>query len=288
MERRVLGDTGLEVGVLGYGAMELRDASEVSESDAERVLNAVLDGGINFVDTSPDYGASEERIGKYISGRRSEYFLATKGGCNVGSDGVRGDPPHVWSRDRLLANIELSLERLRTDYVDVWQLHNASVQDVDAAGLIDVMEEVKASGKVRHVSISSRSPDLDTYVERGSFETYQIPYSALQREHEEVIGKAATSGAGVIIRGGVAKGRPVGAMADAWPRWERAGLAELAGDGESPASFLLRYTISHPGMHTTIIGTRSLEHLAANRATVELGPLDDATYAEAKRRLDAA
>src|SRR5271163_4230560 len=88
LAKRRLGRTGLEVTTLGYGAMELRGAPrgpEVSDETAERVLNAVLDAGINFIDTSIDYGRSEELIGRFIPHRRGEYFLASKCGCVPGA-----------------------------------------------------------------------------------------------------------------------------------------------------------------------------------------------------------
>jgi len=88
LPRRQLGRTGLEVTMLGYGAMELRGAPrgrEVSDEQAETILHAVLDAGINYIDTSIDYGVSEERIGRYIADRRSEYYLASKCGCLVGA-----------------------------------------------------------------------------------------------------------------------------------------------------------------------------------------------------------
>ena len=288
MEQRTLGDTGLRATVLGYGAMELRDPERVNDSQAEHLLGAVLDGGINFVDTSPDYGVSEDRIGAYLSHRRSEYVLATKCGCNVDARGSGGDPGHIWTREHLLANIEQSLRRLRTDHVDVWQMHNARVDDVDGAGLLEVMREVQAAGKVRHVSISSTMPDIQTYVARRAFATYQIPYSALQREHELVIGEAAAAGAGVIIRGGVAKGEHAARTSDRWTLWETCELDEFVAEGESRSGFLLRLTITHPGMHTTIVGTSNPQHLADNLAAVERGTVPEDTYAEIKRRLTEA
>ena len=287
MEQRTLGDTGLRATVLGYGAMELRDPERVNDSQAEHLLGAVLDGGINFVDTSPDYGVSEDRIGAYLSHRRSEYVLATKCGCNVDARDT-GGPGHIWTREQLLANIEQSLRRLRTDHVDVWQMHNARVDDVDGGGLLEVMREVQAAGKVRHVSISSTMPDITTYVARRAFATYQIPYSALQREHELVIGEAAAAGAGVIIRGGVAKGEHSARPADRWTLWESCKLDEFVAEGESRSGFLLRLTITHPGMHTTIVGTRNPQHLADNLAAVERGTVPEDTYAEIKRRLTEA
>lgn len=289
VEQRVLGKSGLKVTVLGYGAMALHGREDVSDKDAEYLLGSILDSGVTFVDTSPDYGASEERIGKFISHRRSEYLLASKCGCNITEDGKRLDPFHLWTRERLISNIELSLRRLRTEYIDIWQIHNASVEDVDSGDLVAIMEEVKQSGKVRHVSISSELPDIATYIKRGDFATYQIPYSALQREHELVIEDAAAAGCGVIVRGGVAQGSSdTGRRKELLELWEKAGLDELLDEGESRTQFVLRYTISHPGMSTTIVGTKSRDHLAESLVAIESGPLSADAYASAKSRLDEA
>ena len=295
MEKRMLGRTGLEVTVLGHGAMEIRgprvwNGRPVTDSEAERILNAVLDGGINFIDTAYDYGMSEEFIGRYISRRRSEYILATKCGCTLVDKGDHDETPHVWTRENLLHNIETSLLRMKTDHVDIWQLHNPSVEQVESGSLVEVMEEVRKSGKVRFVSISSTFPHITEFIDMGSFATFQIPYSALERKHEEVIGKAAKAGAGVIIRGGVARGEPGSGLGaeDRWEIWKRAGFDELLDEGETPTSFLLRYTISHPGMHTTIVGTKSTGHLAENIAIAEKGPLPESVYREAMKRLSAA
>src|SRR5260370_10482471 len=126
--KRELGRTGLQVTTLGYGAMELRGArraGDISEEQAETILNKVLDSGINYVDTSIDYGLSEERIGRYISHRRAEYYLASKCGCLVGAPpaprGQRG--AHVFTRDNVVAGVEQSLTRMKTDYLDVVQFH---------------------------------------------------------------------------------------------------------------------------------------------------------------------
>ena len=157
MEKRDLGNTGLSVTALGYGAMELR---HLDRQDAVRLLNAVLDHGVNFIDTSPDYGPSEAYIGEAISHRRDEFYLATKCGCNVDRLGKSQDPSHVWTRERLLANIENSLWLLKTDYVDVWQLHGTMPQDLaegENDDVIRTMQELKQQGKVRHIAVSFRN-----------------------------------------------------------------------------------------------------------------------------------
>ena len=122
------------------------------------------------------------------------------------------------------------------------------------------------------------------------FDTFQIPYSALERQHEDLIGAAADSGAGVIVRGGVARGEPGSRSRRRRPlgRLGSSGLDDLRDEGESRTGFLLRFTNSHPGMSTNIVGTKSVEHLLENIAAAARGPLADDVYAEAKRRLGAA
>lgn len=296
MEYRTLGKTGLKVTELGFGAMEIRGnrvwgGRSVTDKQAETILNRVLDAGINFIDTSYDYGRSEEFIGKFISKRRNEYYIATKCGCTFENKGDHDDTPHVWTRDNLLHNIETSLRLLNTDYVDIWQLHNPSVEQVESGDLVKVMQEVQRSGKARWISISSTLPHITKYIEWGVFATYQIPYSALERQHENVITQAAKSGAGVIIRGGVARGAPeesgLGSK-DRWVTWEKAKLDELLAPGETRTGFLLRFTLTHPHMATTIVGTLIPEHLDENLRFAAAGKLAPDVYEEAKKRLSAA
>lgn len=295
MRMATLGRTGLKVTTLGFGAMEIRGpriwgGRPVADAEAERILHAVLDAGINFIDTAYDYGRSEEYIGRYISGRRGEYVLATKCGCSLVDKGDHDETPHVWTRENLLHNIETSLRRMRTDYVDVLQLHNPAVEQTEAGRLVEVLQEIKASGRARWIGVSSTLPHIRTYISWGVFDTFQIPYSGLERTHEDVIAEAARAGAGTIIRGGVGRGEPGAGLGarDRWAAWESARLDELLEPGESRTAFLLRFTLSHPGLATTIVGTKSVEHLHENLAAAERGPLPADVYAEAKRRLAAA
>jgi aryl-alcohol dehydrogenase-like predicted oxidoreductase len=233
---------------------------------------------------------SEEYIGRFISHRRAEYVLATKCGCYLTPAGDHDVTSHVWTRANLLHNIDTSLRRMKTDYVDLWQLHNATVADVEQNDLVKVMQDVKASGKVRWIGASAILPSIKTFIAMGAFDVYQIPYSALERTEEGSIAAAAASGAGTIIRGGVAKGAPSEAGQGAehrWALWDKARLDELRAPDESRTAFLLRLTLSHPGMHTTIVGTLDPEHLAANRRIADRGPLPADVYRDALRRLDA-
>ncbi|MEA2640960.1 MAG: hypothetical protein QOF51_2354 [Chloroflexota bacterium] len=290
---RQLGRTGMQVTTLGYGAMELRGAStrgrDVGEMDAERILHAVLDAGINYVDTSPDYGLSEERIGKYIAGRRAEYFLASKCGCWVGpSDGSGTSMPHVFTAENVMAGVEQSLRRMRTDYLDVVQFHHSPGRlELEEHGGLEALQELQSQGKVRFIGISGTLPNLPEQISLGVFDVFQIPYSALERTHEELVSQAAQAGGGIVVRGGVARGGPVKQEGRFWDVWQEAELDDLLGDIPR-MEFMLRFTISHPDMATTIVGTANPEHLHDNVDALQKGPLPADLYEEAKRRLGAA
>jgi len=291
-----LGITNLEVTKLGFGAMEIRGVPrgrDVTAAQADTILNAVLDSGINYIDTSIDYGLSEGFIGDYISNRRDEYFLASKCGCMVSGPTVPSGPqPHVYTKENLTVGIEQSLRRMKTDYLDVVQFHGSPTQEtLEENGSIDTLLELKQEGKIRHIGMSGTLPNLPKQIDMAVFDVLQIPYSALERQHEDLISKAADADIGNVIRGGVAKGEPdkSGVSKPAsWKIFEKAGLDELVDEGESRTDFLLRFTLSHPSMHTTIIGTLNPDHVKQNVATASKGALASDVYEKAKSLLAAA
>ena len=123
----------------------------------------------------------------------------------------------------------------------------------------------------------------------GVFDVFQIPYSALERDHEGWITKAAEAGVGIVIRGGVALGEPGAGKGDtiSWGKFEEAALDDLREEGESRTAFVLRYTLSHPYANTNIVGTTSTGHLLENVTAISKGPLSTEVYAEAQRLLSA-
>ena len=301
-----LGRTGLKVTKLGYGAMELRGPGAMFGRDLDAaaggaVLNSVLDAAINFVDTSPDYGVSEERIGEFISHRRQEYFLASKCGCPVNQpDPPPGQPrEHVFTRANVRAGVEQSLRRMRTDHLDLVQFHaSPSRSTLEENDSVAELVALRDEGKIRFLGMSGTLPNLTDHIAMGVFDAFQIPYSAVEREHEDAITAASEAGAGTIIRGGVARGIPaippdrVSRLPDFYrpmaqqrlDRFEEAGLEDLL-DGMSRMEFMLRFTITHPHMDTTIVGTSNPKHLAANLAAAAKGPLPAELYEAAKQRL---
>jgi aryl-alcohol dehydrogenase-like predicted oxidoreductase len=295
LPKRELGRTGLQVTTLGYGAMELRGTPrgrDISEDQSERILNAVLDSGINYIDTSVDYGLSEERIGRYIAGRRSEYYLASKCACWA----LPGDPPpapngrnpHVFTAENVRAGVEQSLRRMKTDYLDVVQFHASPTrQQLEEHGALGELQRLKDEGKVRFLGMSGTLPNLPEQIDLGVFDVFQIPYSALERDHEDLITEASEAGAGTVIRGGAAKGNPGKGEGVYWDRWQDASIDDLL-DGDSRQEFILRFTYSHPDLDTTIVGTADPDHLQDNINALLKGPLDPGLYTEAKRRLAGA
>lgn len=292
LPHQILGKTGLRVSQLGYGSMGLRGPKTwgvrvVNDEDADRFLNRVLDCGINFIDTAPDYGITEQRIGQFISSRRSEYILATKCGCAPIQHDDHLETAHVWSKDVIARNLETSLQRMKTDYIDLMQFHGGDAESLQREGLIDQLLQFRSQGLIRFIGVSSSLPNLPAMLELGVFDTFQIPYSCLAPAHEVWITQAAEAGAGIIIRGGIAQGGPDAeiqrpALNDVWTK---AKLDEVLPEGMSRSELILRMTLSHPHCHTVIVGTCNQQHLDENLSAASKGPLPQPLFDEVRARV---
>ena len=274
-----LGRTGIEITRLGYGAGHRKP---MTEAENQAMVRRVADCGINFIDTADDYGNSEEMIGLAIHDRYDTVTVATK--CGSSSSG------HNWSRENLFRNVHQSMERLKTDRIEIMQLHGATVEDCQIHNVVETLEEMKTKGFVQWIGASADLPDLATFIEWGVFDVFQVEYSALNRHQEHWLTAAAQTGAGIIIRGGVALGEPnVGKGSESqWKDFEIADLDELLPDTETRTTFMLRFTLNHPDIHTNIVGTTNSTHLEQNIEAVKRGPLPADLYEEAKRRLASA
>ena len=290
LDTAVLGRTKLQVTRLGYGAMAV---SDVSEGVAETLLNAVLDAGVNFIDTAIDYGRSEEFIGKYISHRRAEFYLASKCGCSVLPQAI-AQGWHVYTRENIIAGVDQSLARMKTEYLDVVQFHGSpSRETFEENESIEALRDLQKEGKIRFLGSSPDDEGFSTLsnitgqLDMGEFDEFQIPYSALHREHEETITRAADAGVGTVIRGGVAQGEPGEShgLDETWQRFEEAKLDDLREAGESRSAFVLRLTLTQPDIHTIIVGTKNPAHLQENLEAALRGPLPGDLYEEARHRL---
>jgi aryl-alcohol dehydrogenase-like predicted oxidoreductase len=174
LKETTLGRSGLKVKVLGFGGIPIQ---RVSEEEAISVVRRCHELGINYYDTARGYTNSEERIGKALEGIRDEVFLATKSGRRTA--------------DELLAELETSLRNLRTDWVDVYQLHGVSSREAweqikGSGGALEAMYQALDEGRIRHLGITSHDPAiLAEIVREDIFETIMIPYNYLTPKPEE-------------------------------------------------------------------------------------------------------
>ncbi|MGW0595345.1 aldo/keto reductase [Streptosporangium sp. NPDC002607] len=297
-----LGRTGLQASRLGYGAMEMRGpqawGKPISDDQARTVLNTVLDSGVNLIDTSPDYGDAEEHIGRWISHRRDEFVLTSKCGCPLAADGdPRTVPPHVYTKANVRACVEQSLRRMRTDHLDILMVHmSPSVAVMQAEDTIAEMQALQDQGAIRFTGMSGNLPNLPEHIAIGAFDVFLLPYSALDRSHEELISAAAAAGAGTIAHGSIA--RPLMAPPEAMPepmrrpladrhaRLAAADLDDLA-DGASTMELLLRFILTHQDLHSLIVGSTQVTHVQANVAAAQKGPLPMDVYDALRDRLSA-
>jgi aryl-alcohol dehydrogenase-like predicted oxidoreductase len=295
-----VGQTGLVVSRIGYGAMELAGAPrarDLTERDAIAFLNRTIDLGINYVDTSIDYGLSELLIGKALAHRRADFILASKCACQAGVDPRERGEEHIYTGANVTAGVEQSLRRLRTDYLDVVQVHgNPTRKELEDGGVIEALLKLKQQGAVRHLGISQRLPLLVEFVDVDYFSVVQVPYSALQRQNEDVIAALRRSGKAVVARGVTGRGapakdwatRPIGTVAGEVQRlWQRAKLDDLLGD-MARIEFMIRFAMSNDNIDVALVATTDAAHLAADVAYAAKGPLEPALYQAACDRLAAA
>ena len=288
MEYRILGKTGLRVSEIGYGAAQIGNIN-LPESQADRALNAVLDAGINFIDTAAMYGQSEARIGKFISHRREEFFLATKCGDYVAeSNGKRGIV-RDYSRDGILRTIDDSRKKLDMDVIDIVQFHGLPEPDDDDEVAFDALLDARERGWTRFVGVSADGPAAAAAARRWPLDTQEFTYNILYQESAENLMPTLRSlGMGTIIKRPISNAvwqqseRPDGDyMGGPWDRAQTIPLAELS--GEMPIlEFVLRFTLSHPDVCTAIIGSTDPDHIRANVGISDGHPLSDHIVQKAK------
>ncbi len=245
MQTRNLGKTGLQVTPLGFGAFKIGRNEKIKypqpfdlpdDATVERLLNGVLDAGINLIDTAPAYGVSEERIGRCLAHRRSEFVLSSK----VGERFVAGESQFDFSGAGARASVAESLRRLRADHLDILLIHSngddlAIQQQTD---LIPTLQKLKHAGYVRSIGFSGKSLAGAT-ASLSWADVVMVEYHLEDQSHAALISTAAEQGLGVIIKKGLAS-------------------------GTLPAEQAIRFVLAHPGVNSLIIGGLSLAHLNAN------------------------
>jgi aryl-alcohol dehydrogenase-like predicted oxidoreductase len=274
MERRRLGRTDLVVSALGFGGSEI-GYQRASARTVARLLGTALDAGLNVIDTAECYDESEALIGAALGARRRECYLLTKCGHPRGFG--RGD----WRAASLLASIERSLRRLRTDRLDLIQLHSCALADLRRGEAIEALERARERGLTRYVGYSGDGEAARYAVECGRFDTLQTSVSVADQEALELTLPLATSRqTGVIAKRPLANAawryarKPAEPYYQAyWARLRALDYPFLREGAEAGVGIALRFTLAAPGVHTAIVGTRRPERWPENARLLEAGPL---------------
>jgi aryl-alcohol dehydrogenase-like predicted oxidoreductase len=284
MERRRLGRTDMDVTALGFGGSEI-GYDGVSQAAATRLLNAALDAGLNVIDTAECYAGSEALIGRAVSGRRREFHLFTKVGH---ADGWGRDD---WRPAAIVKSIERSLERLRTDAVDLVQLHSCSEGVLRKGDAIAALETAKQRGLTRHIGYSGDGAAARFAVECGRFDTLQTSVSVADQTALDVVLPAARErGLGVIAKRPIANAiwasarRPGAYYVDYWKRLRALDYEFLARPMDEAVGVALSFTLSVPGVHTAIVGTTKPGRWKQNAERLAAGPLPRAEFEAIRAR----
>lgn len=278
MKQNRLGTSEIMVSEVGFGCMSL-NASDVPESVA--MVQEAFSNGVTFFDTADlyDQGRNEEIVGQALQGCRHDVVIATK----VGNRFVPGENGWTWdpSPDYIESAIEASLRRLKTDYVDLYQLHGGTMED-PFDGIVEAMERLKERGWIREYGISSIRPNVILrYLEHANIASVMMQYSLLDRRPEEWFDAISSAGVSVIARGPVARGLLTGAkrLADGetyldWTKSEIdhtvTAIHSCVRDGRTAAQVSLAYALHPEVVATAVPGASSRQQLTDNVGAADI------------------
>ena len=280
MERRRLGRTGIAVSALGFGASEFGQ-KRIALKTAAGILGSALDDGLNVIDTAACYGNSEELIGRAVGHRRKEYCILTK--CGHAS-GLRFED---WTPALIEPSIDRSLKRLRTDYLDVVQLHSCGEQQLRRGELTGALRRAREKGKLRYIGYSGDGKAALYAAQCGAFDTIQISLSIADQEAiETILPLARERDLGIIAKRPIAN---AAWLAGSWwslgsysrpyrTRLRKLNYDFLNRDAREAVATALRFTLSAPGVHTAIAGTTKRWRWQQNAARLAEGPLPQSEY----------
>lgn len=277
MEKRKFGKTELEVSLLGFGGAEIGFNSQQTQQDVNLLLNSALDAGLNFVDTAAGYLKSEEMIGEAIGNRRKEFYLASKCGSSEGFS--RED----WSKKGILGTIEQSLRALKTDYLDIAQLHSCNQEILRQGDCIEGLQRAVEKGYTRYIGYSGDNEHAKYAIEMDIFDSLQISVNiADQMPIEGNIPLAVEKGLGIIAKRPIAnavwrhKEKPADSyVQEYWERIQKLKFEFLNKSLEEATATALRFTMTIPGVDTMIVGTTQPRRWQENAKYVAEGNLSD-------------
>ncbi len=261
MQYRSLGTSALSVSEISFGCMSLGRDQQTNE----QLIHRAFDRGINFYDTADlyDQGWNETSVGQAIKDFRKEVVLATKVGNQWREDGSGWD----WNPTKayILQAVDQSLQRLQTDYIDLYQLHGGTIND-PIEETIEAFEQLVRQGKIRYYGISSIRPNtIREYIDRSNIVSVMMQYSLLDRRPEEsALNQLHQAGISVITRGTLAKGMLINKPAKDYLGYKKAEVESvqryLVNTGNATATSL-HYILRHPAIASAVIGMRTSEQL---------------------------
>lgn len=228
MEYRVLGKTGLEISRLGFGGIPIQKI----DAEGTRVLvGELVDKGVNFIDTARGYTVSEEYLGYALEGVRDKFVLATKSMART--------------KEAMASDIDVSLRNLRTNYIDLYQIHNPSAADLDTVmadgGALEALFEARAAGKIGHIGITLHSVELfRRAIELDWVETVMFPYNLVETQGEELIAECERRNIGFIC------------------------MKPLAGGAIEDARLAMRFILNNPAVTVVIPGMAEISEIREN------------------------
>ncbi|MBN8048579.1 MULTISPECIES: aldo/keto reductase [Paraclostridium] len=229
---RKLGSTNIELNRVGFGGIPIQ---RITQEDTNLVINELINQGINFIDSARGYTISEEYIGNAIEGKRDKFILATKSMSR--------------SYDDMIRDVNISLNNFKTEYIDLYQLHNLKPDEYDGIFDDDMAYEAllkcKEEGKIKHIGITSHSIDtIKKAVNSGKFDTIQFPYNIVEDQADEIFKEANKNGIGVIV------------------------MKPLAGGAIDNAKLAIKYILSKDYIDVVIPGMDSVNQVIENTSVL--------------------
>lgn len=240
MEYRTLGKSGLKVSRMGFGGIPIQ---RIDAEGTKVLMHRLVEAGVNYIDTAKAYTVSEQYLGYALEGIRDKFILATKSMART--------------KEAMAADIESSLKNLRTDYIDLYQVHNPSMEQLDqvmaAGGALEALQEAKAAGKIGHLGLTAHSKAVfERALELDWVETIMFPYNIVETHGKDLIAKCTEKNIGFID------------------------MKPLAGGAIENATLALRYVCSDPHVSVVIPGMADVSELEENlKACSDSSPLTD-------------
>ena len=248
MEYRILGKTGLKISSLGFGGIPIQ---RIDAEGTKALMHKVAESGVNYIDTARGYTVSESYLGYALEGIRDQFVLATKSMAKT--------------KEAMAADIETSLKNLRTDYIDLYQVHNPTPSQLEQVcaegGALEALMEAKAAGKIGHIGVTAHAADTaEKALELPWVETIMFPYNIVETQGTDLIDKCQEKNVGFIV------------------------MKPLAGGAIENATLAMRFICANPKISVVIPGMADPKELEQNLAAVEdTSPLTDAELEEIER-----